>query len=72
MDGWLLHELKSTIEHAGATASTISPYRFECDAIEETLSGPDCGRTRSGAPGRGPMYCQPVGEEARAAIFPPD
>ena len=46
MDGWPLQELKSTIEHARATASTISPYRFECDAIEETLSGLDCGRTR--------------------------
>ena len=46
MDGWLLHELESTIEHAWATAPTISPYWVECDAIEETLSGLDCGRIR--------------------------
>jgi 2,3,4,5-tetrahydropyridine-2-carboxylate N-succinyltransferase len=46
VDGRPLHELESTIEHAWATAPTILPSGFECDAIEETLSGLDCGRIR--------------------------
>jgi 2,3,4,5-tetrahydropyridine-2-carboxylate N-succinyltransferase len=46
IEGWPLHELESTIEHAWGTAPTISPSGFERDAIEATLSGLDCGRIR--------------------------
>ena len=46
IEGWPLHALESTIEHAWATAPTTSPSGSERDAIEATLSGLDCGRIR--------------------------
>ncbi len=46
VEGWLLHELESTIEHAWGTAPTASSSGSERDAIEATLSGLDCGRIR--------------------------